>query len=63
MDGRFFLSYSSVDGEEFALRLVDPLSSGPPAFPVWFDQRELRPGEAWDRQLVEASGSAGRCCS
>jgi tetratricopeptide (TPR) repeat protein len=57
MDERFFLSYSSVDGAEFALRLVDPLAAGPPAFPVWLDKRELRPGEDWDQQIVEAIGT------
>jgi tetratricopeptide (TPR) repeat protein len=56
---RFFLSYSSVDGEAFVLRLVDPLIAGRPPFPVWFDKRELRPGEDWDEQIVEAI----RACS
>jgi tetratricopeptide (TPR) repeat protein len=51
---RFFLSYSSVDGERFALRLVDPLTVGPPPFSVWFDKRELHAGMDWDAQLVEA---------
>lgn len=49
-----FLSYSSVDGREFALWLADALQVGPPAFPVWLDKRRLRPGDPWDEQLVEA---------
>jgi tetratricopeptide (TPR) repeat protein len=53
-DDQFFVSYSSVDGREVVLRLVDPLIAGPPPFSVWFDQRELQPGLDWDRQLVEA---------
>jgi len=54
VDDHVFVSYSRVDGSEFVLGLVDPLTAGPPPFSVWFDQRKLRPGEAWDRQLVEA---------
>jgi tetratricopeptide (TPR) repeat protein len=54
MDDHVFLSYSKVDGSAFVLRLVDPLTAGPPPFSVWFDQRRLRAGAAWDRQLVEA---------
>jgi tetratricopeptide (TPR) repeat protein len=54
MSDRLFISYSSVDGKEFALRLADQLAAGPPAIPVWLDERELRPGEDWDDQLVRA---------
>ena len=43
-----FISYSSVDGREFALRLVDALKYGQPSYPTWIDQRDLRPGEDWD---------------
>lgn len=54
MDGHLFLSYSAVDGADFALQLADALASGPPAYPVWLDRRSLRPGEDWDDQIAEA---------
>ena len=54
MPAHLFLSYSSVDGKDFSLKLADELASGPPPFPVWLDKRELRPSEQWDDQIVEA---------
>jgi tetratricopeptide (TPR) repeat protein len=54
MTGHYFISYSSVDGADFALRLCDALIAGPPSIPAWLDKRELRPGEDWDEQIVEA---------
>lgn len=50
----FFISYSSVDSRDAAMRLADELAAGPPAVPVWLDKRSLRPGEDWDEQVVEA---------
>ena len=55
IDEHVFVSYSRIDGREFALRLVDELAAGPPSYAAWVDVRELQPGqEDWDRQLVEA---------
>jgi tetratricopeptide (TPR) repeat protein len=54
MPDHFVISYSAVDGLDFALKLADDLATGPPAFPVWLDKRNIRPGQDWDEQIVEA---------
>ncbi len=54
MKEHFFISYSRAESGDFAMKLADELASGPPAIPVFLDRRELRPGEQWDEQLVEA---------
>jgi hypothetical protein len=54
----YFISYSSVDGSEFSLKLADALASGPPAIPVWLDKRQLRLGvQDWDEQIADATRS------
>src|SRR5438067_12967989 len=54
MTGHHFISYSSVDGQDFAFRLHDTLRDGTPPVPVWLDKRDLKPGREWDVQLKEA---------
>jgi tetratricopeptide (TPR) repeat protein len=54
MSDFFFISYSSVDGKDFALMLSKKLAAGIPPIPVWLDKSSLRPGEDWDEQVAEA---------
>src|ERR1043165_1441487 len=54
MFGHHFLSYSTFDGREFAVRLCDALESGPEPVRLWLDKRRLHPGLDWDEQIVEA---------
>lgn len=51
---RHFISYSSADGQEFALRLRRELEAGTPSFPVWLDRRDIKPGQDWDDEVAEA---------
>jgi hypothetical protein len=43
-----FLSYASQDAEAAQEICESPRASG---IEVWFDQSELRGGDAWDRQI------------
>ena len=55
MPHHHFISYSGVDGLEFALKLGDDLQSGPPSFEAWLDKRRLQTGtDDWDKQIEEA---------
>jgi tetratricopeptide (TPR) repeat protein len=56
MFGHFFISYSRLDGQEFALGLADELQAGPEGYRVWLDQREMSRSrrQDWDDQLTEA---------
>ncbi len=49
-----FISYSSVDAQDFALKLADTLVAGPPSIPVWIDKRNIRPGDDWTREIDNA---------
>jgi hypothetical protein len=46
-----FLSYASQDAEA-ARRLCDPLRAS--GVEVWFDQSELRGGDAWDSRFARS---------
>lgn len=54
MAKHYFISYSRVDGETFALDLITEIGSGPPAVPVWFDQEDIPPGADWDEEIAES---------
>ncbi len=55
MSDHYFVSYSRLDGADFALRLADELQATPPPYPLWVDTREMQAGRKdWDDQLVEA---------
>jgi TIR domain-containing protein len=54
MIDHFVISYSAIDGRDFALKLADILAAGPPPVPVWVDKRNILPSEDWDEQIDEA---------
>ena len=54
MTGHHFISYSTADATDFALRLYTELVAGTPSIPSWLDKRHLVDGRDWDTQLAEA---------
>lgn len=54
MDHLYFISYSAVEARPFAEQLCTELEAGAPPFRTWFDRRDLRPGDDWDRQVADA---------
>ena len=48
LSGAVFLSYASQDSEA-ARRICEALRAA--GIEVWFDQSELRGGDAWDRKI------------
>lgn len=54
MPGHHFISYSRIDGSDFAVSLADALAAGPPPFSVWLDQRCIAPGADWDTEIAGA---------
>jgi len=53
LDGHYFISYSPLDGEAFALELYDALAQA--EIPVWMDRKNVKDaGHSWEAQVVKA---------
>jgi len=50
-----FISYSSIDGLDYAFQLADSLTAGTPKVECWIDRRKLTTMEGdWPSQIVDA---------
>jgi hypothetical protein len=55
MPAPYFISYSSTDSPEFALKLREDLLAGEPSIPVWLDRHDIPESAAdWDNSIREA---------
>ncbi|MDM8537218.1 tetratricopeptide repeat protein [Desulfobacterales bacterium HSG17] len=53
LDGHFFISYSPLDGQDFALELYDALAKAD--IPVWIDRNDMKDaGPSWEVQMLRA---------
>jgi len=53
LDGHYFISYSPLDGQSFALKLYDALVHA--EIPVWMDRKDTKDaGPSWETQVVKA---------
>ncbi len=49
-----FISYSTVEAQDFVYDLHDKLEGEYPKMPAWLDKRDLKDGIDWDTQIAEA---------
>jgi tetratricopeptide (TPR) repeat protein len=54
MSNHIFISYSTKDAKDFAIKLCDNLKAGPPSIDAWLDKRKLRAGMKWYAEITEA---------
>ncbi|MCP4345538.1 MAG: tetratricopeptide repeat protein [Desulfobacterales bacterium] len=53
LDGHYFISYSPLDGEAFALELYEGLALAD--IPVWMDRKDIQDaGPSWEDQVLRA---------
>lgn len=59
MSDYHFISYSSIDGREFAFQLQERLEAATPPFHTWIDKYKMMPVQNWHSQVENAiSGCA-----